>query len=502
VNMHSAPSGPKAGPLDGLLFKIAGVDAETLRRCPQHDWDNARAVAEILIATWLYQVGVFSLVGHRLFAESGQIRVELIAVAAFIASFVLLIDSYMVMRSGWHLSGIAELKRGGVDVSGGIGARIKAGVFLSIRILLSVGIAQLTAIFVSLLIFGDDIRSQSEAAYLKANDGLIHEATALVDGDIQRATDALNTQSDRVAALGRQLSTLRQNEIDPSLNDPQVQEAQKELDQLLAEKARADDALQSTESFATNELGGIKGAPGNSGHPGDGPRHKAALEAVTNAKHHAQELTDALVAARARLEHGRQQATSASQTTKQESLARVPDFEASLGAENAKLATLQEHLANLTRDRDTTIRKAIEQAPNFVPRDTGLLSQIKALEVIATDDPKIAWVIILIDLVSFGFELAAVLAKVTSYVPTTYAALLARDAYMSAVRTVEEMMQELDRSRNQGQDNLNFMAGGPLANDNRSDGFTGSIPDPMGRDGSPLQPIKRKRGRPPKSPMN
>jgi hypothetical protein len=128
------------------MLNISGVDEQTLQLCPQHDWDNVRAVAQIMICTWFYLTALFSIISNRLFAAPGQIRPELLAASAFLASFILLIDSYMVMRSGWHLSGIQELKRGGIDISGGAGARIKAGVFLAIRIILSIGIAQLTEV--------------------------------------------------------------------------------------------------------------------------------------------------------------------------------------------------------------------------------------------------------------------------------------------------------------------------------------------------------------------
>ena len=42
------------------------------------------------------------------------------------------------------------------------------------------------------------------------------------------------------------------------------------------------------------------------------------------------------------------------------------------------------------------------------------LARIAELEHIADRDTKIALVIVLIDIISFGFELAAVLAKVTA----------------------------------------------------------------------------------------
>jgi len=59
-------------------------------------------------------------------------------------------------------------------------------VFLGIRITLSVAIAQLTGIFVSLLIFSHDIDSPIQTAWLNANAGLIKKAATLVDTGIER----------------------------------------------------------------------------------------------------------------------------------------------------------------------------------------------------------------------------------------------------------------------------------------------------------------------------
>jgi hypothetical protein len=95
---------------------------------------------------------------------------------------------------------------------------------------------------------------------------------------------------------------------------------------------------------------------------------------------------------------------------------------------------------------EQAIGRAIENAPDHVAADNGFLAGISELERIAERDTKIALIILLIDIISFGFELAAVLAKVTSYVPTTYAALLARDAYLRSARIVDEMMTQLKQS--------------------------------------------------------
>ncbi len=404
------------------------------------------------------------------------------------------------MRSGWHLSGIAELKRGGLDISGGPVARIKTGFFLTFRIMLSIGLAQLTAIFVSLLIFAADINSPIEKKYLEANKHLIGPATALVDAEIQRATESVTTESARVAALSAQVASLRQQEIDPSGNDPQIQQAQREVEQLIAQKVKADEDVRNAETFASNELGGIKGAAGNSGQAGRGLRYRAAIEQLTNAKARAQEITKALNIERDRLDALRKKIPPADDSSRQRSRDQRLAFEKTLDVENAELLKLKNELTNLTHGRESAIRRAIENAPDHVDSENGFLAQISELEQIAQKDTKIAVVIGLIDVISFGFELAAVLAKVTSYVPTTYSALLARDAYLGAVRTVDGMVAELHAETRKGNVEPEILPPERPPGDKQGLDSAATL-DPFGapNDSSPTPP-KRGRGRPRKHP--
>src|SRR5262249_4240388 len=87
---------------------------------------------------------------------------------------------------------------------------------------------------------------------------------------------------------------------------------------------------------------------------------------------------------------------------------------------------------------------------------------------------------------------------VTSYVPTTYAALLARDAYMGAVRIVDGMTAELKVI-----DNPPGVLPPETPPDDQSG--SGSVPG-AGRPGNasepPPQPPKRGRGRPRKYPRH
>jgi predicted nucleic acid-binding Zn-ribbon protein len=450
-----------------------------------------------MIATWVYQTAIFSLIGHRLFASPGQLRVELFLTAVFLGTFVLLIDSYMIMRSGWHTAGIQELKRGGIDLGGGIGARLKMGFFLSIRLALSVGIAELSAIFLCLYIFGTDIDRYIHNRDAQLNAALIQATTARIDGDAQRSTEAVAGQTARVAAWATQLQALRQQAIDNS--DPLIQQAQREVDQFVARKDKADEDIRTAETFASNELGGIKGAAGNSGQPGNGVRYKAAIEQVTNARARAQGIAKDLSAARGRLDDLRKKIPPPSDAARQRFDEQLSAFEKALDAENAKLARLKEELASLTTGRENSIRKAVANAPDHVQVDGGLIAQISVLDQIAQESTKITLVTLLIGVVSFGFELAAVLAKVTSYVPTTYAALLARDAYMRVVKVVDDMAAELnatDRQRPQ-------QPGPPPRDKSFADEHgIGLGPDLFANSNDPVPtPPKRRRGRPRKYPL-
>jgi hypothetical protein len=289
----------RIGPFKKLLLTIAGVDEETLRKCPNHDHEAIYAIASIQLCVWCFEATVFYLIGARL-ASAGEFHPEILVGALGLSTFMLMVDSFVVLRSGWHLSGIVQLKRGGLDVSGGPLARLKATTFLFIRIQLSGCIALLSGIFFGLLVFASDLDARTGNTYRNANNQLIAQAAENVDAAIQRATEAVGAQNTRVEALSTQLNTLRQHQVDPGAAEPAVQQTQQEVAQLLARKAKLDDALLAAEAFGSQELAGAAGE-GHSGKPGAGPRHRAALELVRNARDHVQDAAHQLDAAQARL---------------------------------------------------------------------------------------------------------------------------------------------------------------------------------------------------------
>ena len=216
---------------------------------------------------------------------------------------------------------------------------------------------------------------------------------------------------------------------------------------------------------------------------------------------------DALTAARGRLDAARKQAVPAGEDAAKSAPAdRLPTFEGSLKAENDHLAAAKDQLQRLTAGREDAIRAAIDRAPDHVARDDGILARIMALEAIAQSDTKIMTVIILIDVTSFGLELAAVRAKVTSFQPTTYAALIARDAYLRALHIADEINREIELSMpafDAGQRYASPGAPGGFNgfafkvddDDDEEDEEEGESPAPP-----PPDPPKRPRGRPRKQP--
>jgi Domain of unknown function (DUF4407) len=296
--------------LTKILIWIAGAPEQVLRQSPARDLTPIRATAWLMIATLLYQAALFTLISEELFDPQREMLPVAVLAALALSTFIGLIDRYAVVISGFHHEGLTELARGGIDVRGGGFARFKLAFFLMARIgVLSVGLALLCGLFVSLLIFSGDIRSRLEHEFQRENGALIAEQTTLVNSQIKRTGDAVNDQMAQVEVLSRQVDTIRQIAIDPLAGNAAIQQAEHEDQNLLDQSGKVEQEIQADQTFAANEFGGIQGA-GNSGRPGYGVRFRAAMQKVTDAKAHLQSIDQQLSSARARLDALRSAASS------------------------------------------------------------------------------------------------------------------------------------------------------------------------------------------------
>ena len=117
---------------------------------------------------------------------------------------------------------------------------------------------------------------------------------------------------------------------------------------------------------------------------------------------------------------------------------QLPTFQQSLDESEAKLARLKEELASSVNGRDAAINTSVKAAPDYVPPNDGLLNQIKILETIVDSDREIYLMVLLIDLVCFGLELAAVLAKITVTIPSSYGALLVKRSLRRRIKRIAD----------------------------------------------------------------
>ncbi len=164
--------------------------------------------------------------------------------------------------------------------------------------------------------------------------------------------------------------------------------------------------------------------------------------------------------------------------------------------ENARLDHLKTDGASLMEGRNAAVQKAIDSAPNHKPKRDGILGRLMALDALLTENPKLLFIVLAIEFVALGIDLAPVFAK-SIYVPSKYAAVIALEhlqqtaalARQGAV-TLHQIMHPADGAE-RSQDNP--------AEDVATDADAAARKPEHEQDEFGTTPMKRKRGRPPKS---
>jgi Domain of unknown function (DUF4407) len=484
---------PPLGAVGRLLVRIAGGDPATLALCPERDRDILKQDAVLLIAVCLYQGLIYSSVLERTMSPSGKIRPELITLGIGLATMVLIMDVVMVMTPSWISAGEEALRRGGLSLEISWAKRVERWFFLGMRFSITIISAQLTGMLTGTLIFAADIQNLAHRDFLAANQSIIASATAKIDGEIARTTSALKAETEHAASLTAQIDTVRARVIDPSAADPRVRQALGDVGRLEAQKAKASAARAQAEAFASDELAGLKTNPGNSGQQGNGPVRAAALERVRHAVDDERRLDDELAAARQRLDALQRESARNSDAARHQADGQLPQFQNALATEQDEINKLQTRLAELTAGRDEAIQNLVTNDPNFRPEDHGFVAQLRAMQRITDGDPIALTLVLLIGAFAFFLEAAVICAKTFARVPTTYAALIARNCFLSDVAVAEEALEEL--CVRGAREDLNNPFSPFKPKEPRDPVIQAGL-----RPGNGETPIRRKRGRPPKSP--
>jgi uncharacterized protein DUF4407 len=430
-------------PITRLLARLAGADADMLAQCPARDIDNVRNVSAIMILVWLIQTGVFAVVAHMMLARPGQFRPELIVAAGLLATLILLMDSAMIMRAAWAAQGIDELARGGLNISRGWGNRIKSGLLLTVRLAISFVLSALMAVFLSILLFETDVNRELDGMYQEQNAALFADAAGRVDERLRKNVEIRDEIRSGITRTEQEEKDLRPIIIDPMLEEPELKVALERVARLEAAKAAADADLVKAQEFSTHELAGKVVAPGNSGVPGAGPVRRAAEERVAIATRSVEAAAEALSRAQAQVGELRKGRTDAAERRSETAQARLAEVFKRRQAEEAKLAELEDEHRRLSAGREETIRASVESSPTHLPKNEGFLARVRALDRL-TRDRVILSVVILFELAWLAIELAAVFTKIATFVPATYARMLAAEDYGQAVKTAHDVASKIN----------------------------------------------------------
>ncbi len=488
------------GWLTKLLAKIAAVDGKLLSQSPPRDWSHVRATGVVLLFSFVLESALLTLVGENVFAY-GTFSPGIMVGAIFVAALITTLDSQILIASTYHVDGVAELARAGLDLSGGVTTKIKMAVLVVIRLALSIGIALLVGQFFCMIVFQADINDVVEAKYHSANARSVAAATAMVDGAISTKAEQVKQELARHETMAGQIDAVHGRQVDPLKGDPQAAELENELTSLNARKAAADADVMKYEAMAADEKGGIAGN-GTSGVAGAGLKYRAAQEKVAAARAQAAGIEKSITETRARLDTLRARIVAGKGNGPVLSQDQIAGMESGLAGEDAKLKELQDELAALTNSRAQDITKAVEAAPDYVRIDRGFLAQMAALDEISAANPRIHWLVIVFELVAGALELGAVLGKTIAFNPTTYSALLAADVYRSAVRIVDELDSDIEEGVNSTiKPKIDILLPARPSNDNPTPKTNGSAGGPIsfGSNGTGDKP-KRPRGRPRKDP--
>ena len=401
--------------LRGACF-MTGTDPELLRQAPPRDHASVMTIALIMVLVWIWQTLVFTLTAHMLADEMQHFRPEFAAVAALLATVVLLVDSYAIVRSAHYMQGLAQLKRGGLDVPGHLGLQIRNGLQSVFRVALATVFAQLAAVAVMLWIFAPEILHRLALNALRANAPIEQRIAADYDATSNRMITEIGQLTAAKAKAQTDAGAFRLDALQGPVEDPELKPA---IDTVRrAEQTRLEAERRLARIPVRDELA----------------RRAAAqrLAAKRAELLQAQNRVDALRAqAQATLDQ-RQEAVQA----------RLSETQAAEQRHAARIDALEKAHAVRVAGRESSIRATMEKDPAFQTPDRGLLARAGALGQLM-EDPWTFTVATLIHLALFGIELAAVLCKLLTCVPSAYAVTLASEEYAHDAETVDALYRRI-----------------------------------------------------------
>lgn len=407
-------STPALSWLERLCCFLTGVDPKLLLQGPPRDRAAVVTIGLIMLGVFAWQATAFTFTGHMFLAAPGELRPELIAVAILFAGLIMLMDGYMVIKSSWWVLGIEQLKRGGLELPGYQAAKIKNAVLNVVRIALALIPAEFITLGVALFIFQAELVQILNADAVQRNAPLYQHIASQDDADTTQQTDrlkALRTALEQSTANAEALraDALRVPADDPELTAltgrvPALEAAVLEAERRVAALPPATSRAEATRRIIAQRLLGAR---------------RADL-----AKVQADQAAMRLRADTARQGHGSTVAGGLEGANR-----AIADYQ-------TRITALSAEVVERAASRADRIRAAVERDATYVPPERGILARLQVLAKLGEDKWNFTF-LLLLHAFFLGIELAAVLTKVLSSVPSSYAVRLAGEEYATEYETVD-----------------------------------------------------------------
>lgn len=159
-----------------FLTAAAHDDPELIAQCPPGERNSAIVRGILLILYVIFLAIDFAIIGHDLLNSSFDPAIVLGAM--FMAAFLGLVDHYVMLRTAIFPDGMKGLRHGGFDVDVPIGAGLSSKLCKALRVMLSVALGCVVAVFMGLALNRAAVNKRIAAMHLAANSVLVQKATA------------------------------------------------------------------------------------------------------------------------------------------------------------------------------------------------------------------------------------------------------------------------------------------------------------------------------------
>lgn len=271
--------------LSKLLFRIAGVDAAVMERCPGIDriWAIQLGMSLVINFWFIFFLATYSIgyIFQNPYART--------AVAGIIAAVIVLFDRAL-FQSDWFQMNLVSQIREAIEEEQQTEHKAKLIFYyvsrIFFRLAISIVIAYTLALFVELAVFSDAVSERIEQKFSQDNTVFyqkLRDAGLQIDGQIAKLGSAISKlTNDIVMTQNRSIDSNDKRALD---NDwDQLRKIQEEVSGLERKISKDNDSVRELQDDVEAEKNGIKLKPQNTGLVGCGTVCQTKLGMIANLK--------------------------------------------------------------------------------------------------------------------------------------------------------------------------------------------------------------------------